>query len=208
MAHILKGVAMSIIAKVRDSFLPLLGDVGLGILTLMYVMEQNGRVDASVFWLLPLMFLPDLEALPKLLRRGKAASSLAHPKYNHEEVLPPILWLAPTGLWWHYGGFYGEVACMLLFVHFLHKSVLIGWGVSWFRPFWEDRLKFFADYTNKNSLSISDWIRVFPRFKLRGLIDRYGDEEWVAHNYHRVTVVSVIEYGLFLWSLVVLYKWL
>lgn len=184
--------------------LPLLGDAGLGILTIVFISCQYERNGLEVFWFLPCIFLPDLDAIPEIQRRGHTGASYLNP-YDHRELFhKPILWL--LGAWGlvEVHNFYGTLVFGLVLVHFLHDSMLTGWGVPWLWPITSDRIKFFVDSKNENSCAVRNLVRVYRRHKLYGLIMQYGDDEWISHLYLRPTAVSVIEYGIFITSLVVL----
>lgn len=182
--------------------LPLLGDVGLGILSIVFVSLLYDRHELSAFLLMPLAFLPDLDALAELRVRGKLAASAEHP-YDHREVLhKPIIWLVLLGLVWWSVGYYGAVAFVMVLVHFLHDSVLTGWGVPWFAPLSDIRIKFFVDEQNEISIKPRDWVRTWNKQELRRAIVMYGNENWVEDLYLNPTVVSSIEYGVFILSLV------
>ncbi len=181
--------------------LPLLGDAGLGILSIIFVSFCYGRSDMSGFLLLPLAFLPDLDAIPELWKEGKVSASAKNP-HDHRELLhKPIIWLLILGMWWYLGGFYGAVAFALVAGHFIHDSILTGWGVPWLSPFSNVRIKFFANERNEESFARKDWIRVWSRDDLHILIIKYGNDNWIEDLYLRPTAVSVIEYSFFAVSL-------
>lgn len=188
--------------------LPLLGDVGLGILTIVYVSHQYAQNGLEVFLFLPFIFLPDLDAVGEIQRKGHVGASSLNP-YDHRDLLhKPLPWLLVA-----WGGvlineFYGVLIFWLILVHFLHDSVLTGWGVSWLWPISNDRIKLFSNYRNENSCAPRDLFRIFRRHKLQGLIMQYGDDRWISHLYLRPTVVSIVEYGTFLISIVALVQFL
>ena len=184
--------------------LPLLGDAGLGILSIVFLSHWYSVSNMYAFLLLPLAFAPDLDAIVELRRRGKVAASAENPSDHREVLHKPILWMLVTGAWWYFGGFYGAVAFALVTMHFLHDSVLTGWGVPWLAPFLKVRIKFFASEANQESLAQKDWIRTWGPEELQKAIVAHGNENWIRDLYLRPTVVSIVEYGVFGLSLIAL----
>lgn len=182
--------------------LPLLGDVGLGILIIIGVSMQYGQQEWEVFLLLPLALLPDLDAIPELWKRGKVAASASNPNDHRELLHRPLIWLFVAGILWWSVGFYGAVAFALLLGHFLHDSVLTGWGVPWLSPFSDTRVKFFTDKYNEFSLATGDWVRLYEKLELHLMIVTYGNENWIEDLYLHPTVVSVVEYSVFVTGII------
>lgn len=182
---------------------PLLGDVGLGIFTFILVSIHYDEYALSGFVLaLACSHLPDLDAVEELFRRGKLAASAENPRDHREAFHKPLLVLTTTGMLWYFFGYHGAIAFTALLFHFIHDSVLTGWGVPWLSPFSDTRFKFFVNEKNQNSLAFKNWIRVWREEELEGLIIQYGDENWVENLYRKPTEVSVIEVGTFIISVV------
>jgi hypothetical protein len=180
----------------------MLGDFGLGIITFVWVSLAYEHATLPAFALAVILsFAPDLDALAEISRRGKVAASADNPMDHREMLHKPLIWLAITGGLWAWLGYYGAIAFFVILLHFLHDSVLTGWGVPWLAPFSKTRFKFFVDETNKESWAREDWMRRWTPQKLTRMIIAYGDEYWIEHLYLRPTVVSVTEYTIFLASL-------
>lgn len=182
--------------------LPLLGDAGLGILSIVLVSLLYEQYAVSAFLLLPFVFLPDLDALAELKSRGKLAASAEYP-HDHRELLhKPVIWLVLLGLvWWHFG-YYGAIAFTMVLMHFLHDSVLTGWGVPWLAPFFDVRIKFFVNERNEVSFKPKDWLRTWNKEDLREAIVAHGNENWIEDLYLKPTIVSLLEYGVFVLALI------
>lgn len=178
--------------------LPLLADLGLGIITFVWVSIAYEQTTVLGFLLaVVFVFVPDLDALPELSKRGRLAASKDNPTDHREMLHKPLLWLALTGMFWMWIGYHGAIAFFAILMHFLHDSVLTGWGVPWFAPFSQTRIKFFVDETNKESLARENWIRTWGPEELTQAIVQYGYEDWIERLYLRPTVVSIVEYGIF-----------
>ncbi len=186
--------------------LPLLGDVGIGILAIAFLSFCYGEDFHRSLWFLPLIFLPDLDALPELLERGNVGASRNCIRDHRERLHVPLLFLVPAGLLSYHVGYEGMVVFTLFYLHFLHDSILTGWGVPWFAPFSDVRVKFFASEQNNASLRRRDWVRVWKRTRLPYLIEKFGDEDWIRNHYLRITPTSVIEYSTFIAGIVVLLR--
>lgn len=185
--------------------LPLLADLGLGIITFVWVSIAYGQTTLIGFLLaVVLVFMPDLDALPEISKRGRLAASKDNPTDHREMLHKPLLWLALTGMFWMWSGYYGAIAFFVILMHFVHDSVLTGWGVPWFAPFSQTRIKFFVDETNKESLARENWIRTWGPEELTQAIVQYGYEDWIERLYLRPTVVSIIEYGIFGTAVIIL----
>ncbi len=183
--------------------LPLLGDVGLGILSVIFVSLAYGERDMWAFILLPLILLPDLDAIPEITKKGKVAASKENP-HDHRELLhKPILWFIATGFFWREFGYYGAIAFTMVAFHFIHDSVFTGWGVPWLWPS-RRRFKFLVDEKNEFSFARKDWLRSWNEDELTTAIVTYGDENWIENLYLKPTVVSSVEYGVFFFSIFLL----
>ncbi len=177
--------------------LPLLGDAGLGILSVLVVSFGYGVYEPTAFWLMPFAFLPDLDAFHEVMRRGKVAACADNPHDHRETLHKPILWLVPLALLWWSVGYYGAVIFTMVLLHFLHDSVLTGWGVPWLSPFSNIRIKFFVDEQNEASFKTKDWLRIWHEDELQKAIVAHGNENWIEDLYLHPTLVSVVEYSIF-----------
>ncbi len=184
--------------------LPVFGDIGLGILTILCVNHFYDTMNYYSFFLLFFAIIPDLDAVPEVMKRGKVAASADNPSDHREILHKPLIWLSILGVAWYMFDLYGAIAFFLVFVHFLHGTVLTGWGVPWLTPFSDRRIKFFVDEENEVSLSRNNWLRTWNQEELQKAIVKYGNENWIEDLYLKPSVVSVVEYGTFLISLIAL----
>ncbi len=181
--------------------LPIVGDVGLGILVAVVVSQKYGVTDPYLIgWGILWAFLPDIDALPELLKRGEVAAHREHVQDHREKLHMPMFWLIPLWFMSVSFGVAWEIAFWAILMHFLHDSVFTGWGVPWFAPFARFRIKFFTAYDNSFSLKAEDLIRIWWRHELPTAITQYGDRNWVWNTYGELTPVLVIEYLIFAYS--------
>jgi hypothetical protein len=177
--------------------LPLLCDAGLGIFVFLAVSHAYRVEDGWSGFLIFCIFLPDLDSFSQLHRKGYVAASAEDPVDHREFLHKPVLWLLPSLMLWVAFGYVGALLFFLFLVHFLHDSVLTGWGVPWLSPWNRTRIKFFADETNHESLRKKDWVRTWRPDELAQMIRAHGNEDWIRDLYMRLTPVSVIEYSIF-----------
>lgn len=185
--------------------LPLLGDIGLAILVVVFVSVFQDHSPSMWAWLcVPLIFFPDIDALVEFLARGNVAASKEHP-FDHREILhKPLVFMWIPILLWPLNSYMSAIVFFIVLIHFLHDSVLTGWGVSWFWPFTKRRIKFFVNERNENSFARKDWIRSWDEKELQEAIVKYGYEDWIERLYFQPSVVRTIEFSIFGFSLIVL----
>ena len=136
--------------------------------------------------------LPDLDfLLSRLLRRSR-------PDAHHRELLHlPLLYLPIGALILHPSG--EELAGIFLVVsvcHFIHDSIGIGWGVRWLYPFTKDSYSFLYHVHNMSAsprIPAFKSIFVWRERDLNGIIDKYGDPNWVRNIYLTLHPYSTME---------------
>ena len=86
--------------------------------------------------------------------------------------------------------------------HFIHDSIGLGWGIQWLYPFKKNYYQFF--YTvNKNANK--SLVYSYKPEELDSLAEKYGDKDWFKNIYLKFHPYSIIEFLVFLISLVVLF---
>jgi len=185
--------------------LPLMGDAGLGILVYLGVGYFYGSPDAWGLLLAPCIFLPDIDSLAQVRKKGYAAASGEDPVDHREFLHKPVFWLLPALFAWIAFGYYGALLFFLFLAHFLHDSVLTGWGVPWLAPWSKVRLKFFADEANNESLRFNNWVRIWTPENLQEKIRAFGNEDWIRDLYLRLSIPSTIEYSVFILAVILLF---
>ena len=94
---------------------------------------------------------------------------------------------------------YGVLYLVNTFLHFVHDTFFLGWGVVWLWPFKETRFKCFPDRDGKiTGIPLVTWE---PK-EDRALMERYDDPEWIRNFYLRPNIVAYVEYGAFLASII------
>ncbi len=152
-------------------------DIGLGIFALLLVSRAVGLpVDGwTVALAAGFALLPDLDFIVRAIRRGIDAFSHEHRDLFHNPlVLIPAGFLAVRI-------FNADLACLYalcVFLHFLHDSIGMGWGVRWWYPFSGRYYKFFSDARGKPAARfLMSWS---PEEQRKAAIV-FGDPEWLRH---------------------------
>lgn len=184
--------------------LPLLGDAGLSILVYLCVGWSYGTSEAWGLLLLPCIFLPDADSFAQVRAKGYTAASADDPIDHREFLHKPVFWLVPSLVGWLAFGYPGAMLFFLFLAHFIHDSVLTGWGVPWFAPWSTMRIKFFADEANHESLRLEDWVRTWTAQELQEKIRAHGNEHWIRDLYLRLSLPSTIEYSVFVLAVILL----
>ncbi|MDP2855554.1 MAG: metal-dependent hydrolase [bacterium] len=90
---------------------------------------------------------------------------------------------------------------ILAFLHFVHDSIGIGWGIQWFYPFSHRFYKLFSTKDGKFSKRLAvSWT---PK-EQKIAAEKYGDKNWIKNTYFKLTPISAIESLIFIISLIFL----
>ena len=124
--------------------------------------------------------------------------------HNHRELLHYPLVFIPAGFVLALIIFNLPLAILfavLSFLHFIHDSVGIGWGIQWLYPFSKKFYKFFSDETNELSTRfLISWTPIEQEIAAK----KYGRDNWIKYYYFRPTPISIVEYSAFIIALIVL----
>lgn len=183
-------------------------DIGVGILAalgvgaLFHVHTDFLLIVAGVIFAL----LPDFDFLVSLVARGTRAFG----KYGHEHrdlFHYPILYLL-------FGAviivFVADPVWAVLFViasflHFLHDSVGIGWGIQWLFPFSSRHFFIAPIYAAPNKkLLPAHFLYVWKHEEIDKLACEYGDEHWFRNIYLKLHPYALFEFAVFLFSIMIL----
>lgn len=199
-------------------FLPLLADFANGIFAVYLASTVTGTEIHVWHFLVGIIcaLLPDIDAVPELMRRGKVAASSEYPVDHRTFFHFPLITVVVGGCLAMWLGYWGIVIWCALLLHIVNDLYGTGWGIKLWWPFSHTRYKFFARRVNQprryleeagvwSGLSESEravqlmcsWSRSeFPAY-----MQKWGMEDWIFVYYRRLNVVSLIEYSLFLLAL-------
>lgn len=203
------------------NILALLADWANGIFALLLAAAIT---DAELMWwyvplALLLSHLPDIDALPELVRRGKVAASAEHVS-DHRTFLhyPLIAGVVCFGAMW-YGGLWGWMIAIVIPLHLINDFYGTGWGLPLFWPLTKTHYKLLGRRVNRLESILKedeDWraladderrLRFLVSWRsdeLPAYIARWGMDDWLQRWYLRCNWVSCIEYLLFLLACILL----
>jgi len=201
--------------------LPLLADWANGLFALMaaaYITQTE-----VVWWHVPvallLSHLPDIDAVPELLRRGKVSASAEHARDHRTFLHFPIISIPLGIITAVLFGFWGWVILLAIVLHLVNDLYGTGWGLPLFWPFSARHYKVLGRRANRLYRILQkegDWDRLpEPEKRLRlvvswdesefsSYINRWGVDDWIDLWYLRLNWISVVEYALFICACVLL----
>jgi len=201
------------------SILPVLADFANGIFA---TLIAGVITDTEVVWWhvligIPLAMLPDLDAVPQLLRRGRVSTCVEHPQDHREGLHYPFVFLVVAVGIVLVEPFYGWLFLCATMLHFANDTYGTGWGVSWLWPLSNSRYKLLGRKVNRLKYILvkdGDWQRLpdgerrlrfvvsWGKDELRRYIRQWGIDEWVEPCYLRMNWIASTEYTLFVFSLI------
>ena len=197
------------------SILAFLADFANGIFAVLIVCAVYDVPPVWWYFLigLPLAQLPDIDAIPEILKRGKvsvdAQYTRDHRTFLHYPIISMIIFI-PV---YYFGGFWGMVIAVAVLLHLLNDMYGTGWGLQLLWPLSTRHFKFFGRRANRlhGMLAKAGDLTLLPpdetrlRFmvswgedELEDYITRFGVDNWIIHWYLRPNWVAVVEYSLFL----------
>lgn len=178
-------------------------DVAFGIWSGLLV-PQWFSIEPSYWWVfLGVCFglLPDIDlVLVRFFPRESVVGRIVDG--HHGLTHYPMLWLAVGAFSWVFlGPFFATLFLLPAIFHVVHDTFFLGWGIRWFWPFSMRSYKFFPD---KNGRIMG---RVFWSWvpEEESVIRKdWGTRDWVRVFYLRSSLISWIEYPIFVYTLWVL----
>ncbi len=208
------------------NILALLADWANGIFALL----TAGHITQTeiLWWYVPialaLSHLPDIDAVPELITRGRVAASAEY-VHDHRTLLHfPIISIPLSMAIGCIFGFWGWVVCFAVILHLLNDLYGTGWGIPVLWPFSKRRYKILGRRANRlRSILVKDddWkklsdserrLRILVSWDDEEIVDyiaRWGMDDWINRWYLRINWISIIEYLLFAGACVLLliYFW-
>lgn len=185
---------------------PILADVGHGILSVFLASILFGVQPTLPLFLLGIIsaFLPDLDSIPELLKRGKVAAHKDNARDHRDGLHYPIIWLIILIVFYGFYPYLFTIISISVLLHFINDSWGTGWGVMWLWPFSHRSYKFFSrndlDADVRASSFVVSWS---PEEKMKAIIEK-GNPNWQKDYYGTINKISIIEYGTFIVAVVLL----
>lgn len=169
-------------------------DIAVGILFALGIGELYFEQTPYWFVILGVVFslLPDIDGVLWLLRpKVRSVWYTMHRKYTGY----PLLYIIPAiFVFIIFGKEIGLLFSVCIFMHHLHDTFFIGWGVMWFWPFSKRKYKFFPD--KDGSVTSTFMISWLPEEE--GKIVRWSgghNDGWIKRYFLRPNIVAYTEYG-------------
>ncbi|MEK9154653.1 MAG: metal-dependent hydrolase [Patescibacteria group bacterium] len=177
------------------------GDVGLGIFSAIFI-SSILKIELN-FWVffISVIFtlLPDIDFLFHLIRNKPSQEDYRHRDISHYPLIYiPIgmLVLLFIGKEWSF------LFWITSFLHFIHDSIGIGRGVKWLFPFSKNSFAFFYLYSRVVKIGLWQWVFIFNDKNLDKWDNEHGDENWIKNIYDKWHPIFVIEFLIFIISII------
>lgn len=171
-------------------------DVGVGILTVIFLTKifQKDMTFLILFAGILFSLFPDIDFLYWIKKKDSN-----HRKFPHY----PIIYLVLFIILFFIDRFFSLLFFLPILFHLIHDSFFLGWGVKWFWPFSKKSFKFFPD---KNGKITSKILLTWEESEEKSIKKEYGTKNWIREFYLKINFYSVLEYGTFIFALILLYK--
>lgn len=133
--------------------------------------------------------LPDVDFWIEFFKHGSVGGKEIR---EHREILHfplayvPIIFIVALV----FGAMWAFLFGCGIFLHFLHDSVGLGWGIKWLWPLSHRSYKFFSERDGRfSSRLVVSWR---PR-ELKWFVANYGDPNWFRNIYLRPHPISILE---------------
>ena len=148
--------------------------------------------------------LPDVDYLLHLARGNSSRDA-----YKHRDTLHLPLVFVPVGvvLLYPFGHAWAVLFGAASFLHFVHDSIGIGWGVQWLWPFCDDHYSFLYIYRppGRTEYLPRKWVYVWRHRDIEAWAARYGDPDWIKNIYFRPHPYAIVEFTALLIALIMLF---
>ena len=180
-------------------------DIGAGILIAIFTSNYFGvhLGEALLMGGIVAALSPDFDFLVYFFKNG-----ITREDYNHRNLVHyPLLFLPIITYVAYVLG--GNVWATLFFLgalsHFIHDSIAIGWGIKWLYPFSNKKFVFLYHHSKIEKRGLRKLVFAFDNATLTKLVNEHGDDDWVKNIYYKWHPIAIVEFGVFLFSLISLY---
>ncbi len=130
--------------------------------------------------------------------------------YKHRDFLHLPLLYIPFGAVAAYfllGNTYAAMFALGSVLHFIHDSFGIGRGVKWLYPFSRSGYAFLYIYSGSVRRGLWKPLFVFDEAAIKSFDLEHGDREWLRNVYFRWHPLAIIEFSVFIISIIILYSY-
>jgi hypothetical protein len=174
-------------------------DVGVGIFLGLFVPPLFG--EPVTVWLIAVgiaaALLPDIDMVPFVLKGQKTTD---HRSWTHYPAVYIVL-TAAAYVW--VGPLYATLFALGVYLHLIHDTIGLGWGIAWLWPLSPRRFRFLCPTGPDTGMweLYSSWL---PAEQPAHEEAEY-DSHWVRNYYFRLNPIGVTEYGSLMVALTALY---
>jgi len=165
--------------------LPLLADVGHGILA---VLSVGLLLEVPLSWHffvgVLIALLPDVDAIPRLFRTGSVMPTTEDPLDHRDYLHFPVLFIIFGIILCAGSLFWGLVFIVATVLHFLNDTWGTGDGIMWLWPLSRKKYKW---------SKIDTW-----KWDFYTNVAKNEKDEWINASYLQITSISIIEYTTFI----------
>lgn len=169
--------------------LPLLADVGHGILSVLIV---GLLLNVSLSWhfVVGILFalLPDVDALPRLFRTGSVVPTDNDPADHRDYLHFPVIYLVLGFFLCVFSLYWGLVFLLATTLHFLNDTWGTGGGIMWLWPLTRKKYKW---------RKIDTW-----KLDTYEYVSKNDRDTWIDASYLQITSIALVEYTTFLIAVV------
>jgi membrane-bound metal-dependent hydrolase YbcI (DUF457 family) len=172
-------------------------DIGVGILLSIFMSRLFHIPLSPIFISTGILFtlLPDLDFLVAFKKNLGAKS------HEHRDVLHYPLLFVPIGTALMFLVDYrlSILFAFASFLHFLHDSIGVGWGIQWLYPFSRNHYAFLYQYDSPQK-----FIYIWTPEEVVQLSSQFGDPHWIKNIYFKLHPYAIIEFAAFAFSIIML----
>jgi hypothetical protein len=176
-------------------------DIGIGMVTAV-LLANFFSLDLNSHWVvfaITFSLLPDVDMVAYGVRKFFSHKHI----YNHRSLTHyPAFYLPLTvAVYFFFGLPYSILFLLCVYLHLIHDTFWLGWGISWLWPLSTRKFKFFPDKDGKISSQI---LLTWNREDEEELFKKYHNPNWVRDFYCRPNIIAYVEYSVFIIALIVL----
>ncbi len=170
-------------------------DIGVGIFISLFVSHiyNVGITPLLVLICIAAALLPDVDIITALWGRWQHRELTHYPAFYIPFIAATYLFSGPL---------YATILFLGVYLHLLHDTVGIGWGISWFWPFTTRRFLFFPERARRKRYG---WFMTWLPKDQHTIIEEPSSHHWLVTYYLKPSVLGTIEYGFLILSIISLY---
>lgn len=181
-------------------------DIAIGILLGSYFGGESFNYGLIILGVL-FCLLPDIDIFSFAYQKYiKKTNIINHRSWTHYPVayLPLYLIILFIEMGLNLSHTISLMFALSILWHFLHDTLFIGWGVMWGWPFSKRKYKIFTEKDGKiTTRFLLSWL---PEEEEKIIKWSGGSVDgWIRHYYFKLNIITILEYGVFIFTALHLY---